>query len=184
MLKQTLSDSSHYGAEAHIGVFSLDTDKKDILRVLCHSDFMSNKDLRLFAVWCARQVQHLMKDERSIIVLDVAERYAHSLATDEELSSAYKNAAINARRDVCGAAYATANSNPRIAALDAAIAACESSYKYAYAMAWADDSPANPAVFHVKDASRNAFRKMLDSQIDKLLEFFTARENNQEFDWK
>lgn len=27
MLNQTLSDSSHYGAEAHIGVFSLDTDK-------------------------------------------------------------------------------------------------------------------------------------------------------------
>ena len=31
------------------------------------------QDSRLFAVWCARQVQHLMTDPRSIEALDVAE---------------------------------------------------------------------------------------------------------------
>lgn len=36
MLKQTLSDSSHYGAEAHIGVFSLDTDNDRCTN--CHEE--------------------------------------------------------------------------------------------------------------------------------------------------
>jgi hypothetical protein len=40
-----------------------------------------DKEQRLFAAWCARQVQHLVTDERSIAVLDTAERYANSIAT-------------------------------------------------------------------------------------------------------
>ena len=47
-----------------------------------------DKHWRLFAVWCARQVQHLMTDPRSISVLDVAERHARGDATDAELSAA------------------------------------------------------------------------------------------------
>ena len=47
-----------------------------------------NKIWRLFAVWCARQVQHLMTDPRSLATLDIAERHAHGLATDEELAAA------------------------------------------------------------------------------------------------
>ena len=43
---------------------------------------------RLYAVWCARQVQHLMTDQRSIDALDVAERHANGLATDSELAAA------------------------------------------------------------------------------------------------
>jgi len=35
------------------------------------------KEIRLFAVWCARQVQHLMTDPRSIAALDIAERFAN-----------------------------------------------------------------------------------------------------------
>ena len=46
------------------------------------------KEIRLFAVWCARQVQHLMKDPRSINALDVAERFANGDATKEELAAA------------------------------------------------------------------------------------------------
>ena len=47
-----------------------------------------DREWRLFAVWCARQVQHLMTDQRSIDALDVAERYANGEATVEELTSA------------------------------------------------------------------------------------------------
>ena len=36
---------------------------------------------RLFAVACARQVQHLMTDPRSIAALDVAERFANGAGT-------------------------------------------------------------------------------------------------------
>ena len=58
---------------------------------------------RLFAVWCARQVQHLMTDVRSIDALDVAERHAHGNATDDELAAAW-DAAWDAARDAAWAA--------------------------------------------------------------------------------
>ena len=61
------------------------------------------RDSRLFAVWCARQVQHLMKDERSIHSLDVAEKHADGNATDEELTAAWA-AARDAARDAARAA--------------------------------------------------------------------------------
>jgi len=47
-----------------------------------------DKEIRLYAVWCARQVQHLMRDPRSRAALDVAERYANGEATAEELDAA------------------------------------------------------------------------------------------------
>ena len=56
------------------------------------------KEARLFAVWCARQVQHLMADPRSLSALDVAERHANGKATDEEFSAACR-AAWDAARD-------------------------------------------------------------------------------------
>jgi len=54
---------------------------------------------RLYGVWCARQVQHLMKDQRSIDALDVAERFASGMATRDELQRAWA-AARDAARDV------------------------------------------------------------------------------------
>ena len=48
-----------------------------------------DRETRLFAVWCARQVQHLLKDQRSIDALDVAERYANGEATEDELKDAW-----------------------------------------------------------------------------------------------
>lgn len=47
-----------------------------------------DREIRLYAVWCARQVQHLLTDQRSRDALDVAERYARGLATKEELAAA------------------------------------------------------------------------------------------------
>ena len=49
---------------------------------------LDDRTLRKFAVWCARHVQHLMTDPRSLSALDVAERHADGQATDEELESA------------------------------------------------------------------------------------------------
>lgn len=51
-----------------------------------------NKEIRLYAAWCARQVQHLMKDQRSLDALDVSERFANGLATESELSDAARAA--------------------------------------------------------------------------------------------
>jgi hypothetical protein len=67
---------------------------------------LTDKELRLFAVWAARQVQHLMEDPRSKDALDVAERYANGEATDEELAAAGAAAwdAKDAARDAWAAA--------------------------------------------------------------------------------
>ena len=75
-----------------------------------------DRDLRLYAVWCARQVEHLMKDQRSRNALDVAERHANGLATDEELDAA-RDAAWAAARD---AAWDAARDAAWDAARDAA----------------------------------------------------------------
>jgi len=59
---------------------------------------LTDVELRRFAVWSARQVQHVMTDDRSLNALDIAERYANGDATDEELA--------DARAAACAAAYA------------------------------------------------------------------------------
>lgn len=56
-----------------------------------------------YKVWCARQVAHLMTDERSLSALDVAWRHADGLATDDELMTA-RDAARDAARAAEGAA--------------------------------------------------------------------------------
>ena len=57
-----------------------------------------DREIRLYAVWCARQVQHLMTDKRSIDAIDVAERFANGLATKNKLAAA-RDAAGDAAGD-------------------------------------------------------------------------------------
>ena len=51
-----------------------------------------DSELRLFAVACARELQHLMKDARSVSALSVAERFAQGGADLAELQQARQNA--------------------------------------------------------------------------------------------
>jgi hypothetical protein len=46
------------------------------------------KDARLFAVWCARQFQHLMNDPLCDAAIDEAERYAYATTTDASMFNA------------------------------------------------------------------------------------------------
>ena len=64
-------------------------------------------EVRLFAVRCVRQVQHLLTDERSLRALDVAEAYAVGEATEDELWDARDAArdAWDAARDAWDAAW-------------------------------------------------------------------------------
>jgi hypothetical protein len=62
------------------------------------------REIRLYAVWCARQVQHLMTDPRSIAALDVTERFARGEATKAKLEAARMDALSAAH-----AAYAAAH---------------------------------------------------------------------------
>jgi hypothetical protein len=97
-------------------------------------------------VWCARQVQHLMTDQRSLAALDVAERHANGEATDEELAAA-RAAACDAARD---AAWAAARDAAWAAARDAAWDAARDA---AWDAAWAAARDA------ARDAQAAEFRR-------------------------
>ena len=85
------------------------------------------REMRLYAVWCARRVQHLMTDPRSLAALDVAERRANGQATDAELSAARAAAGAAAWAAAGAAAWdaagAAAWAAARVATWDAAGAA-------------------------------------------------------------
>ena len=74
---------------------------------------------RLYAVWCVRQVQQHLTDQRSIAALDVAERHANGLATDTELETARINAMV-ATRSISNDAVTVTGANAMDAAMVAA----------------------------------------------------------------
>ncbi|CAJ5913042.1 putative bacteriophage protein [Burkholderia pseudomallei] len=119
----------------------------------CISD--ADRDLRLFAIWCARQVEHLMQDQRSKDALNVAERFANGEATDEE-----RAAARDAARGAAGAAA-------RAAARDAAWATARAAaWATAWGAAWAAAGGAAGAAARAAaraaalDAQKEMFERM------------------------
>jgi hypothetical protein len=109
---------------------------------------LTDVELRRFAVWSARQVQHLMTDERSVNALDVAERYADGAATDEELAAAAYAARAAAAHAAANAAAYAAYAAARAAAAHAAANAA------AYAAAYA----ANAAAYAAESAQAQWLR--------------------------
>lgn len=93
---------------------------KDKVWAFTRNGIVNDKTLRLFAVGCARKVQHLMKDQRSIDALDVAERYANGNATEDELAAAREAAEAAAWAAARAAAWAAARATAWAAAKDAA----------------------------------------------------------------
>jgi len=99
---------------------------------------------RKYAVWCARQAQHLMTDERSLRALDVAWAHSDGLATDAELDAAARAAAAAAwAAEAAEAAKATAwaaraaAEAARAAGWAAAEAAARAAAEAARAAGWA-----------------------------------------------
>lgn len=88
--------------------------------------------IRRFGIWCARQVQHLMTDERSIKALDVAEAYLDGKVTKKELAYAAADAAraADATTHATRAADATTHA-ARAYAADAAHYAASTADDYA-----------------------------------------------------
>ncbi|MBU9534624.1 hypothetical protein KTE49_29765 [Burkholderia multivorans] len=123
----------------------------------------ADRDIRLFAVWCARQVEHLMRDQRSKDALDVAERFANGEATEEERVAAWDaardaawDAAWAAARDAArDAAWAAAWAAARDAAGDAA---GDAAWAAARAAAWAAAGAAAWAA--ARDAQTEMFKRM------------------------
>jgi len=125
------------------------------------------KEWRLFAVWCARQVQHLMEDEISINALDIAERFNNGEATEEELNAA-GDAAWAAAGDAAGtAAWAAAWAAAGAAAGDAAgAAAWVAARDAAGAAAWdaARDAAWAAASSAAGDAQKEQFIKIISGE--------------------
>lgn len=94
---------------------------EDVVWIATRRGVLTDKELRLFACWCVRQVWHLLEDPRSRRAVEVAERYANGEATEEELVAA-RYAARYADR---AAAWA--------AAWDSA---CDAAWAAARATAW------------------------------------------------
>ena len=84
------------------------------------------KQLRLFACWCVRQVWGPLSDERSRKAVEVAEALAHGRATEPELESARKDALYAAfANSTAYVAYVASTAYAEEAAYDAsAYAAC------------------------------------------------------------
>ena len=52
----------------------------------CRAEPQHASTWRRYSVWCARQVQHLMSDLRSLAAIEAAERHAAGQATNRELA--------------------------------------------------------------------------------------------------
>jgi hypothetical protein len=131
---------------------------EDRLWVVMRSDLLSDKLMRLFAVWCARQVQHLMTDARSLNALDVAEKFANGLVGYEEL-----NSACDAARAAAAAAWA--------AWADAAADAARAAWAAARAADAAADAARADAAWAAwaADAARAAWAAARAAQKDQLV---------------
>ena len=122
------------------------------------------REMRLFAVWRARRVQHLITNPHSLAALDVAERHADGQVTDKELAVAWAAARdtewYDAARDAArGAAWDAAKSATRSAARAAALNAAKSVMRSA---AWdsACDTAWTAALDEAWDAQTVEFRRV------------------------
>lgn len=112
-----------------------------------------DREIMLYGVWCARQVQHLMTNPRSVAALDVAERFANGAATRDELVSAWAAAG-----DAGAAAWAA-----WAAARAAAWAAARAAWDAAGAAAWEAARNAGDAAGAARDAGDAAFAVARDA---------------------
>jgi len=90
-------------------VFAEGDDSGYIIWAVTRKGVLTDRELRLFACFCARQNWHLLTDDRSKRAIEIAERYAAGLATDDDLDAA-RNAAWYAESAVAWSATRAAAS--------------------------------------------------------------------------
>ncbi len=121
---------------AHLGKTQADDEPVSIATVIESNGFDDalwclravegrDREIRMYAVWCARQVQHLMTDARSLAALDVAERFANGEASGEELASAWAAARAAASAAASAAAGVAARAAAALAAAGVAAGAAQ-----------------------------------------------------------
>jgi hypothetical protein len=113
-----------------------------------------------FALGCARRVQHLMRDPRSVAALNTRERWLRGEATDEVMATAADaawTAAQTGRHQSCAARPAA-----RLAAWSAAAATTSATVTEWYA-AWAADAA------WAANAARAAERAWQRGELERML---------------
>jgi hypothetical protein len=140
---------------------------KDIFWLLLRKEFISERDLILFVVWCARELLKPIENPDEIIVnaCNVAERYANGQATKEELLAArdVADSYILSYHIYCDAStyvYYTAHAAAVYAAYYISVYASNAAYIVASADRYTVSSDDDAA-----DATRV-------SQLNKLLTYF------------
>ncbi len=128
------------------------------------------REKRLYAIWCASQVRHLMTDERSLSALVVAERFAEGLATKDELTIAEAASWAAARADA--AADRAANVAAAARAANAAAAAA----------AWAADAARAANVAAAANAARA--RAAWSPSKTEFIRMLTCIENGEKYEIK
>jgi hypothetical protein len=163
---------------------------KDILRLLLREEFLSEKNLILFAVWCAREALKLIEnpDERIVEACNVTEKFANGEATQEELfatrdaandaiDDAYYAAdvAIDDKADIAyAAAFAYSAAYCASIAASTATVSADSytvSHYASIAASYASDAAYNAASY-VADYAVYDYDATRASQVDHLLTYF------------
>lgn len=166
-----------------LGKTKADDDPLDLLTVLDSNGFDDalwcmravdghDRELRLYAVWCARQVEHLMTDQRSLDALKFAELFANGEATAEELAAAWGAGRAAARAAAEDAAEAAARDAAQAAAEDAAWAAARAAGEAAARGAsWGAGRAAAKVSAKVAawGAARDAARDAQESKLREIL---------------
>jgi hypothetical protein len=134
-----------------------------LLWVATREGVLTDRELRLFACWSARQVFHLMRHEGSKQAIEVAERFANGNATVEELQAARCAAGEIAMADSWSAAgdaaddaaFAVTFCDASDAALEAAKQSARAAARSAARLA-SRDGICNVAWLSARDAARDA----------------------------
>ena len=141
----------------------------DALWALCAVEGYA-REIRLYAVECARDVQHLMTDPRSLAALDVAEQFANGEATEMELTAARADAYAAHASAAYAYAYALAASkDTHRVAWDAASAAYAATYDSASEAAYDAAARAAAARAATRAATRAAARAKQEKAFRKLI---------------
>jgi hypothetical protein len=140
-----------------------------IILIFVREEFMSEKDLRTFAIWCACRALKLVEnpDERVVKACQIVEKFINGEATREELHTA------------SNAVYATLSTHTAYTGRDIqAVGTTRGAYYAVYYASEAADTTdtadyALSAVYYASEAAYYAHADTYNAaQVDKLLTYF------------
>ena len=129
---------------------------------------VDDRKLALARYYCANQVRHLMKDQRSLDAMDAALKYANGEISRDELNTAATYAAATYAAAAYNAAAAADDDAAAVAEAAAyAVAAAADAEAVAEAVAAAADAAVAEAVAAAADAAAAAYRDAISKSLKR-----------------